>query len=261
MRVQRILVAVFLVAGVSGWALAQDAPAKAGSGPALTAQPLKAVQTPQTYGSPVSYHRMGANEFTGMQVPGFDTWNDMFYSDGTQMRRYSQVADGWFIGTPHLPSGARVMGLSIQDCVAATDSISGGVYACSAHGSGCTVLAPITTVPGCGYDSIDLSASGYVVDNSPGGNYLVIRIEMTNTDGSDSLAGVNVAYQLQVSPAPAVATFGDVPTSDFGFQYIEALVAAGITGGCGGGNYCPDSPLTRRQMAIFLSIALGLQFP
>jgi hypothetical protein len=40
----------------------------------------------------------------------------------------------------------------------------------------------------------------------------------------------------------------------------EALLAAGITGGCGGGAYCPDSPVTRGQMAVFLSRALGLHF-
>ncbi len=45
------------------------------------------------------------------------------------------------------------------------------------------------------------------------------------------------------------------------FQFIEALYASGITAGCGGGNYCPDSPLTRGQMAVFLAKALGLQWP
>jgi hypothetical protein len=63
-----------------------------------------------------------------------------------------------------------------------------------------------------------------------------------------------------VSPAPAVATFGDVPVGRPQHQYIEALVASGITAGCGGGNYCPDAPLTRGQMAVFLSKGLGLHF-
>jgi len=72
---------------------------------------------------------------------------------------------------------------------------------------------------------------------------------------------VRVYYQLQVSPAPGTATFNDVPTSDPGFQFIEALVSSGITAGCGNGNYCPDAPLTRRQMAVFLSKALGLNWP
>jgi hypothetical protein len=52
-----------------------------------------------------------------------------------------------------------------------------------------------------------------------------------------------------------------VPTNDSAFQFVEALVASGITVGCGGGNYCPDAPLTRRQMAVFLSKALGLHWP
>jgi hypothetical protein len=34
-----------------------------------------------------------------------------------------------------------------------------------------------------------------------------------------------------------------------------------VTGGCGNGNYCPDAPLTRGQMAVFLAKALGLHWP
>ena len=56
-------------------------------------------------------------------------------------------------------------------------------------------------------------------------------------------------------------TFGDVPASHPFYQFIEALAASGITGGCGPGVYCPDAPLTRGQMAAFLSKALGLHWP
>jgi hypothetical protein len=73
-------------------------------------------------------------------------------------------------------------------------------------------------------------------------------------------AAIRVYYTLQASPAPATASFTDVPTSHPFFQFIEALVASGITAGCGGGLYCPDAPLTRGQMAVFLSKALGLHF-
>ena len=52
-----------------------------------------------------------------------------------------------------------------------------------------------------------------------------------------------------------------MPATDAGFPYIEALVASGITAGCGGGNYCPNAGLTRRQMAVFLAKALGLHWP
>jgi hypothetical protein len=36
--------------------------------------------------------------------------------------------------------------------------------------------------------------------------------------------------------------------------------ASGITAGCSATLYCPDAPLTRGQMAVFLSKALGLHF-
>jgi S-layer homology domain len=68
-------------------------------------------------------------------------------------------------------------------------------------------------------------------------------------------------HHLQVSPAPGAATFGDVPTGHPFFQFVEALAASGITAGCGNGNFCPDAPLTRGQMAVFLSKALGLHWP
>jgi hypothetical protein len=93
-------------------------------------------------------------------------------------------------------------------------------------------------------------------------NKLVVEVTIQSGDGSNGALGwVEIWWHRVVSPAPATATFTDVPTTDPGFQFIEALVASGVTAGCGGGNYCPDSPLTRRQMAVFLSKALGLHWP
>lgn len=72
--------------------------------------------------------------------------------------------------------------------------------------------------------------------------------------------GVWVFWTRQVAPAPSVATFNDVPTSHPFFNEIQQLSKAGITSGCGGGAYCPDSAVTRGQMAVFLSRSLGLQW-
>jgi hypothetical protein len=61
------------------------------------------------------------------------------------------------------------------------------------------------------------------------------------------------------TPPPATGTvFADVPASAFAAAYIEQLAAEGITSGCGGGNYCPSSPVTRSQMAVFLVRAFSL---
>lgn len=263
MKRMNVVPMAFLITCIAGVALAQDVPAKAAGGKALKAQPLKAMEVPNTYGTDfVSYYRMGGSEFTPLDVPGTDDYRDTFYSGlGDSFRRYGTIANAYFIGTPHLPSGAKVLTVFVEGCVNANGTVYGDVNACGRYGQSCTILAPYSGFTGCGFDPVDVSAAGHVVDNGPNGNLLVIRLATANTDGSDSIAGVVVAYQLQVSPAPAVATFPDVPTSDFGFQFVEALVASGITGGCGGGLYCPDSPVTRRQMAIFIAKALGLHFP
>lgn len=54
----------------------------------------------------------------------------------------------------------------------------------------------------------------------------------------------------------AVATFPDVPPSNPFFHYVQTIFQLGITSGCAGGNYCPSSPVTRAQMAVFLLKAL-----
>jgi hypothetical protein len=79
-------------------------------------------------------------------------------------------------------------------------------------------------------------------------------------DSQTRILGATFNYHLQVSPPPATATFADVPSSDPAFADVEALAASGITGGCGGGNFCPTNPVTRRQMAVFLAKALGLSY-
>jgi hypothetical protein len=52
--------------------------------------------------------------------------------------------------------------------------------------------------------------------------------------------------------------FGDVPVNYWAATWIKQLVVEGITAGCGNGNYCPESPVTRAQMAVFLVRAFGL---
>jgi hypothetical protein len=61
-------------------------------------------------------------------------------------------------------------------------------------------------------------------------------------------------YGLCYTPPPCTGTvFLDVLCQGSPFDpWIEALAALQITGGCGGGNYCPTSPVNRQQMAAFL---------
>ena len=59
-------------------------------------------------------------------------------------------------------------------------------------------------------------------------------------------------------PPPAAGVFSDVPISNPFAPWIEQLASEGITVGCGGGAYCPESASTRAQMAAFLAATFGL---
>ncbi len=60
-------------------------------------------------------------------------------------------------------------------------------------------------------------------------------------------------------PPACVGTFPDVPCSSPFAPWIEQLAAEQITGGCGGGNYCPSANNTRGQMAVFITKTFNLQ--
>jgi hypothetical protein len=59
-------------------------------------------------------------------------------------------------------------------------------------------------------------------------------------------------HGLCYTPPPCAGAFPDVPCLSTFANWIEALAAEGITTGCGGGLFCPENLVTRRQMAVFL---------
>jgi hypothetical protein len=53
-------------------------------------------------------------------------------------------------------------------------------------------------------------------------------------------------------PAASGTVFNDVPAGYWAAAWIEQLAAEGVTGGCGGGNFCPTGLVTRAQISVFL---------
>jgi len=163
----------------------------------------------------------------------------------------------------HLPQGASVQYIRVyyygND---AGLSIGAGFWRVSTDGTRTLIqlIAPPPTAGGATYEQF--GPFSYTIDNSPGSGYTYNILVSLERNGASltRIYKVYLYYKLQVSPAPATATFNDVPVGAFAFQHIEALVASGITAGCGGGNYCPNSYVTRAQMAVFLAKALGLQW-
>ena len=220
---------------------------------------------PSVFGTTaVSYLTVGSSEFSPMD----SSWT---YSDdgvfASAVRRFSTVSGGIFVAAVHLPAGALLTYFEYDYCN--TNPSVGSeafLYASDYQGTINGVLGDLSVsgTGGCGHLSADLTGLAYTVDN-----YLARVIPVVRTDGGNnttSFSGITIGYQLQVSPAPLTATFNDVSTGDFAFQYIEALYKSGITGGCGSNPpfsppvYCPDAFVTRRQMGIFIAKALGLQW-
>ncbi|PYK21016.1 MAG: hypothetical protein DME55_00565 [Verrucomicrobia bacterium] len=66
---------------------------------------------------------------------------------------------------------------------------------------------------------------------------------------------VALAQALAIQPpacVPGQEMFNDVPASSPFCPFIEELARRGITGGCGGGSYCPGASVSRTQMAVFI---------
>lgn len=55
---------------------------------------------------------------------------------------------------------------------------------------------------------------------------------------------------------PLTPYFTDVPSSSTYFPFVQKMAQLGITAGCRVGEYCPDDPLTRGQMAVFIVTGL-----
>lgn len=75
------------------------------------------------------------------------------------------------------------------------------------------------------------------------------------------LIGVAVMAMLALPVSNVLANhyFDDVPTSAFYHNSVTALANAGITSGCSSTNYCPNSAVTRGQMAVFLDRVANLR--
>ena len=97
---------------------------------------------------------------------------------------------------------------------------------------------------------IEQLASEGITTGCGNGNYCP---EATITRAEMSIFLLRGKFGSAYTPPTATGTvFSDVPLGSFADAWIEQLAITGITTGCGNGNYCPDAPVTRAEMAVFL---------
>jgi hypothetical protein len=163
-----------------------------------------------------------------------------------------------------LPAGALVTSIQLEACSDLDlNHVSARLFRMmQLEGAGTKLVVVVTPfgATGCMQTTRNLAVP-HTIDNVHNTYFVEVGLGgAVALDVRTRFQAVRVFYRQQVSPAPASATFEDVPTTHPFFPFVEALVKAGITSGCGGGNYCPDNAVTRGQMAKFLSTALGLHF-
>jgi hypothetical protein len=268
MKGSRVLVLV-LASSLGAVAIhAQAPPALPNLEPPPPARPEPDIQKDFEEHKPISPRDYGVGNINILQIPAaaFVPFNTTWTHDGNGYffpASSNLFAHGW--APLQLPSGAQIqyVDLYYSDGDVTYDATA-KILAATGSGSFNSVgFGPIGNIAsssgssGQGYAASEIFA--YTVNNDVqynGGAQLFVQVTLPST--AIGFKAVDIWWTRQISPAPATATFGDVPTSHPYFRVIEALAASGITAGCGGGNFCPNGTVTRQEVAKFLVRALGL---
>jgi hypothetical protein len=234
-----------------------DAPPAARPGPDM--------QKDFAAGKHISPRDYGAGNINILQIPAaaFVPFNTTWTHDSNGYFfpvTSSLIAHAW--APLELPSGASIeyVDLYYDDTDATNDATAKILAATGSSSVGFSTIGNVASSSGSsgrGYSASAIFA--YTVNDDVqynGGAQLIVQVTLPST--SIGFKAVDIWWTRQISPAPATATFADVPTNHPYFRVIEALAASGITSGCGGNNFCPNGTVTRQEVAKFMVRALGL---
>jgi uncharacterized repeat protein (TIGR03803 family) len=118
-------------------------------------------------------------------------------------------------------------------------------------------IAPNTpgqTASSLGYpgDSYTWTLTGGTIDSGQGTNQISFTSGPPGTAMSLTVVETNSTNCSGTASATMETDFSDVAPSNPFYNFICTLARNSITGGCGGGNYCPAASVLRSQMAVFL---------
>jgi hypothetical protein len=140
-------------------------------------------------------------------------------------------------------------GVDVTDFILTTSGEVSGASVKEVSGSGDTYLVKVQTGAGNGTLRLDLVDDDSIRDESDR--------QLGGPQEGDGDFNSGEAYTISRT------TFVDVPATHVFYSYIEAFYQAKITSGCSSSprRYCPDNPVTRGQMAVFLERAMGNRSP
>jgi hypothetical protein len=219
-------------------------------------------QEPSSAPVPIGPDAFGVTAYTATNISATSFTardNSMVYSTSGSIGRFGAVNTlSEFYSGVDIPGGAVIDYLGLNENTDTPGVITAELFRRDPFGA----LTPLASVSSAGLSqwAVDFHGGLGITWTGDGLETLVLKVTCLSNPNPQFFGFVELLWRRSVSPSPAAATFNDVPTSHPFFQFVEALAASGITAGCGNDNYCPDAPLTRGQMAVFLSKALGLHW-
>ncbi|HEX2766203.1 MAG TPA: S-layer homology domain-containing protein [Candidatus Limnocylindria bacterium] len=141
----------------------------------------------------------------------------------------------------------------------------GGTFFATAYGDAHEIVQRVLTQPDAPYGEIFAQGDGYspstLTESShpdfSGKQYWVQRTVIANFHFGDPDYWYAFAGDPARTPSGDTGPFNDIYGSVF-YDDIIWLYESSITGGCGSGRFCPNTSVTRAQMASFLVRALDL---
>ena len=245
---------------VAGWSKADPGRRSVGDAPGMGAAES------DTFGTRTGYTNVSGYEL----LAGIESIKLGRFTDETECYENPTNIEAWALAPIQVPEGARLTFFRFWalDHDPDLDLTFQVLETCQAAGLGppaVTLIGESFTFGSIGNYSIFASLHDLTVNNRD--CTYTVRVRFADSGVACSLnlrvRKLQFSWHRQVSPAPSTATFNDVPTSHPFFRFIEALRDSGITGGCDAAPplYCPEAPITRGQMAVFLATALGLSWP
>lgn len=120
----------------------------------------------------------------------------------------------------------------------------------------------VTAPTGVGWSAVTTATWIAITSGSSGsGNGTVNFTVAANTAPGAIVRSDTITVNTQTFTVYQGINFADVPSTFVFYEWIGMLAARGVTLGCGGGNFCPNDPVTQDQMSAFVIRALGMHSP
>ncbi len=212
-----------------------------------------------TLGSPFSYQITATNgptSFTATPLPSGLSFNSSsgVIAGAPTIAGLTNVSIGAVNGGG---TGSGMVAITVTDPCIATLAPVTRQFA----DSGGSTNVSVTIDSACNWNASTDSPSWIGFSNGSGTSSGSFNVTIAANSGVARMGTVTVGSKsFQVMEGGSTVQFGDVPITENYFDYISLFYQDGITAGCQASppEYCPDTAVTRQQMAVFIVYALDL---